>query len=844
MGRAPKYFDYLHQHGQYLTSRFDIRCETDNLESDIARYRRRRGDGTYWIPAVYLRRLLEQLVNSFLSASPYEYGKELGKKLHEGIEDGYIPRMVGHKMSALNRLVRAGAHANDNPYTASDLEAAFAQLDVVFRAILQYEGKAISGDKVGDGTDEVLIAHSDTIEEKGSQAALLTGNRQLEEESRAANRRAKAAERDASAARKQAEDAVKKNEQLSLALADAQQTIQKQKVELNRREALYAKHSRDAGSIELLFSKLSTRLDARSAELESSRVESEANLAKVKELYEAKEAFAAEAAEKVSEFEEYLDGILSEHDFINTLLDARGSATDEQRRIVNYPQNSNHKSRFVKVTGKAGTGKTLCLLAAAINYLEPNRQGTLNLRDSDVSRRALFICYNRDLASYITGLLEKFPHLSGRIEVASYNQYLNQLVRTKPIKEYKYLAKYARDVRFQPTVDQNGAKQYWNLIVDDKDKEKVIRRAIVDVRNYYQNCGMQMYCSSSYLNDQDDSNVSWMVDEIEWLEGRYHSVDEGRNQYPNTERVGRGRGCSPRKNSAERTHITNVWAAYRNILAEEQLYTYQQMVTILLQSKFLPTYDIVAIDEAQDLNVLHIELFTRFMTDRGFLLIAGDEGQKVYPRDFSWKEVDSRIKSITLSLSANKRNPVEVQRFAERLEKDIPVVAASALHIGDAARVRCESKESTVAYIKELANRRDETTAVVTTDTETWRSLLSSAGIKTETAKDYDASAETIRMESGGVRPGVYCFSQLKTKGLEFDNVIIDYVREIDPQDVRREKRIRYMQFTRARKTLLVRYEGEPPKLIQDYYPDYIDNCALQQRKKPQTMTSHVRDDA
>ena len=38
--------------------------------------------------------------------------------------------------------------------------------------------------------------------------------------------------------------------------------------------------------------------------------------------------------------------------------------------------------------------------------------------------------------------------------------------------------------------------------------------------------------------------------------------------------------------------------------------------------------------------------------------------------------------------------------------------------------------------------------------------------------------------------------------------MIIDYDRIVDTQDEKRERRIRYMQSTRARKTLLVRFGG------------------------------------
>ena len=326
------------------------------------------------------------------------------------------------------------------------------------------------------------------------------------------------------------------------------------------------------------------------------------------------------------------------------------------------------------------------------------------------------------------------------------------------------------------------------------------------------------------MDENDDRNVGWLSDEIEWLEGRYRSIEDGETLYPGAERVGRGgSGRNPRKNSVERMHVIEVWKAFCWVLKNRQLYTFQQIVTMLLRSSSLPTYDIIAIDEAQDLNILHIELFKRFMADGGRLLIAGDEGQRLYTKDFTWKEVDSRIRSTTLPLSVNMRNPAAIRSFANLLDSDLPAVSEVVPNAENVAQVRRESKEGTVKYVKELAGREGETTVIVTADVGAWESLLRDAGVFTETSKDYSASGETIRMRSGGVRPGVYCFTQFKAKGLEFDNVIVDYSDEGDMRDERRERRIRYMQFTRARKTLLVRYEGEAPRLLKKYYPDYLD---------------------
>ena len=59
-------------------------------------------------------------------------------------------------------------------------------------------------------------------------------------------------------------------------------------------------------------------------------------------------------------------------------------------------------------------------------------------------------------------------------------------------------------------------------------------------------------------------------------------------------------------------------------------------------------------------------------------------------------------------------------------------------------------------------------------------------------------------------------------KGLEFDNVVVDYSWEIS-EDEEEEKRLRYVHFTRARKRLYIRYKGIPPKLLSKYYADFLE---------------------
>ena len=67
--------------------------------------------------------------------------------------------------------------------------------------------------------------------------------------------------------------------------------------------------------------------------------------------------------------------------------------------------------------------------------------------------------------------------------------------------------------------------------------------------------------------------------------------------------------------------------------------------------------------------------------------------------------------------------------------------------------------------------------------------------------------------------PGFYAIGEMVGKGLEFDNVIVDYNRMI-ADDLAGEKRLRYVHFTRARRRLYIRYE--PPELLRECYADFL----------------------
>ena len=169
-----------------------------------------------------------------------------------------------------------------------------------------------------------------------------------------------------------------------------------------------------------------------------------------------------------------------------------------------------------------------------------------------------------------------------------------------------------------------------------------------------------------YLNGSSSENIDWMLDELRWLEARYE--DERDAAAPNTSkdpylRAARtGRGTKRRPGEEVRKIILEVWAEFRASLAAQERYTIEQATKRLLASNSLPSYDAIAIDEVQDFSIKSVQLLLKFRsTTKARVYLSGDENQKIYQRDFTWKELDSSVRGHTITLRENKRNSYAIR---------------------------------------------------------------------------------------------------------------------------------------------------------------------------------------
>ena len=225
-------------------------------------------------------------------------------------------------------------------------------------------------------------------------------------------------------------------------------------------------------------------------------------------------------------------------------------------------------------------------------------------------------------------------------------------------------------------------------------------------------------------------------------------------------------------------------------------------------AKSLPTYDCIAIDEIQDFSILSVRLLLRLRnSDSSHVFLSGDENQKIYQRDFTWKQLDEGLRGYTITLHQNMRNTSSIRHFSDRLlGTGCPHdVASNMVYVADADEAR------TIVLLRRLADPdRRETTALITGRREDWRRKLRSGGIQPVEA-----------MPGSILSPGIYVLGDYMGKGLEFDNVVVDYAREAS-DDAESERRLRYVHFTRARRRLYVRYQGQPPELLTRYYSDFL----------------------
>jgi mRNA-degrading endonuclease RelE of RelBE toxin-antitoxin system len=153
----------------------------------------------------------------------------------------------------------------------------------------------------------------------------------------------------------------------------------------------------------------------------------------------------------------------------------------------------------------------------------------------------------------------------------------------------------------------------------------------------------------------------------EWL----HVVDarqiDSWDGYRDVPRLGR----KTRLKEPQRLKLWVIFDRVRNILAAQKLTTPAGMYTAVasaLEKLKRPPFDFVVVDEAQDVSIAQLRMLAAMGKHRpDALFFAGDTGQRIFQQPFSWAAFGVDMRGRSKSLKVNYRTSHQIRKQADQL---------------------------------------------------------------------------------------------------------------------------------------------------------------------------------
>lgn len=300
----------------------------------------------------------------------------------------------------------------------------------------------------------------------------------------------------------------------------------------------------------------------------------------------------------------------------------------EQRDLVEREQ-----SGPARVSGSAGTGKTIVALHRAVHLARANPEG-----------RVLLATYSeplaRALATRLRRLISSEPRLGDRIDVAA--------------------------------IPGVGARLYRSLVGPLKlaSRDQVVG-AIAKAAS---DTGHGSLSPAFLLSEWDQVVDAWQI--------------SGWEAYRDVVRLGR----KTRLREDKRQTLWAVFEATRKALGDQGLLTETGMFAGLaaaVASARNPPYTHAVVDEAQDVSVQQLRFFAALGGAKpNALFFAGDLGQRIFQQPFSWKSLGVDVRGRARTLRVNYRTSHQIRAQADRLlEAQIADVDGNEELRGDAISV-------------------------------------------------------------------------------------------------------------------------------------------------------------
>lgn len=300
---------------------------------------------------------------------------------------------------------------------------------------------------------------------------------------------------------------------------------------------------------------------------------------------------------------------------------------DELKRALEYPwdqwtiflhpsqrsvvmQNFNGPAR---VSGSAGTGKTVVAIHRAANILK-----------ADENAKLLLTTFSLPLSN---ALEHKLELLIGKDM---------SLVPRYTVLPFKGVAKELFTLAFGYDPRAAGPDQVKAMLEDVANE--------LDITDF-----TERFLMSEWVSVID----AWQINSLE--------------AYKDVPRLGR----KNRMSASQRTLVWPIFEKTKERLAEQGLFTWPTIfgkVAEFFAAKENKPFSHAVIDEAQDLGVPELKMLSA-ITPRGpnSLFFAGDLGQRIFQEPFSWKALGIDIRGRSKTLKVNYRTSHQIRLAADKL---------------------------------------------------------------------------------------------------------------------------------------------------------------------------------
>lgn len=461
----------------------------------------------------------------------------------------------------------------------------------------------------------------------------------------------------------------------------------------------------------------------------------------------------------------------------------------------------------VLVKGGPGTGKSLVALYRIKNLLEAPAQHQLFASERP---RILLLTYTRSLINVCQELLQELlGGIPDGLDVMNLDRKVRDII-TRAGLEFRPASKEQKEKALEKALE--GFSPPGGLL-----QRMAVSRALRELRKDY------------------------ILDEFDWvIEGRGLRTLEA---YLAEDRTGRG----IRLDRSVRHALWELHERYLANLQAEGLGTwdsYRLQAEELLQTRFPDDrYDVVIIDEAQDLTPAALRTCVALARRPEGLYLTADASQSIYNRGFAWSRVheDLQVRGRALILKRNYRTTQQIAEAAVQLLRDhgggdAEILQANAVRWGPKpVLMACHdaSHEARVIAAFLRASARDTRlplgsgTVLVRTRKEAAKiaQYLSELGIPAQHVKSDEVTLDTRYVRVMTIHTA---------KGLELPFVAVARVNDgilplLPPgisqeeleEQVAAERRLLFVALSRAMRRLLVTFdEAQPSRFIRELEPN------------------------